>query len=110
MLAVEQWRTGERYLERLAPAASAPAEEVAQAVAAELRRRLGGAFTVQELVDLYGSGTGWLLDLAARIAPEHPDAWDPRVADAAFLRYLRHAQDWGGGRLVAYDNEDDPGL
>lgn len=108
MLAVEQWRTGERYLERLGAAESGPAEDVARAVAAELRRRLGGAFTVQELVDLYGSGTGWVLELAARIAPEHPDAWDPRVADAAFLRYLRHAQDWGGGRIVAYDDEQEP--
>lgn len=108
MLAVEQWRTGERYLERLDDAASVPSEDVARAVGAELRRRLGGAFTVQELVDLYGSGTSWALDLAARIAPEHPDAWDPRVADAAFFRYLRHAQDWGGGRLVAYDDEQDP--
>lgn len=108
MLAVEQWRTGERYLDRLSPAATGLAEDVARAVGAELRRRLGGAFTVQELVDLYGSGTSWALDLAARIAPEHPDAWDPRVADAAFFRYLRHAQDWGGGRIVAYDDEQEP--
>lgn len=105
ILAVEQWRTGERYLERLDSTASIPAEDVARAVGAELRRRLGGAFTVQELVDLYGSGSGWALDVAARVAPEHPDAWDPRVADAAFYRYLRHAQDWAGGRLVAYDDD-----
>jgi hypothetical protein len=106
MLAVEQWRTGERYLERLEGAASPPAEDVARAVGTELRRRLGGAFTVQELVDLYAGASGWVLDLAARTAPDHPDAWDPRVADGAFFRYLRHAQDWGGGRLVAYDDED----
>ena len=42
----------------------------------------------------------WLAqDLAADVAPDAPWAWDARtVADAAFLRYLRDASDFAGGR------------
>ncbi len=99
-LAVEQWRSGERWLLGLEGRLALRAEEVASAVYDELRRRLGGAFTTNELVDLYESGVSWALDLAFRVAPEDPDAWDSRVTDAAFLRYLGQAQDWGGGRIV----------
>ena len=56
---------------------------------AELRRRLGGAFTVDELPSVYEPGTAWCLDLAAEVAPGAPWAWDARVADAAFARYVR---------------------
>ena len=57
---------------------------------AELRRRLGGVFTLDELADLYDEGTGWCTDLAVEIAPDEPFAWDARiVADAAFGRYQR---------------------
>lgn len=105
MLAVEQWRAGERYVAQLEGYAGSHAEDVVNAVGIELRRRLGGAFSVEELVTLYEAGTSWALEIAARIAPEDPDAWDSRVGDAAFHRYLRHAQDWGGGRLMAFDEE-----
>ena len=65
------------------------------------RRRLGGPFTTQELVDLYEQGTGWVSDLAVATAPEHPQAWDVRVVgDAAFGRYVRGAVDWAGGRRL----------
>jgi hypothetical protein len=68
---------------------------------AELRRRLGGAFTVDELVDLYDRGTGWCLDLAVAVAPAAPWAWDARTtADAAFGRYVREAVDFAGGRRM----------
>jgi hypothetical protein len=99
-LAVVQWRCGERWLRGREGRLALRAEDVATAVYDELRRRLGGAFTTNELVDLYESGVSWALDLAARVAPEDPDAWDSRVTDAAFLRYLGQAQDWGGGRIV----------
>jgi hypothetical protein len=104
MLAVEQWRSGERYLATLEGRPSLRAEAVATATYDELRRRLGGAFTTDELVALYEQGTGWALDLAAKIAPADPDAWDARVADAAFYRYLGQAQDWGGGRLIVRED------
>jgi UDP-N-acetylglucosamine:LPS N-acetylglucosamine transferase len=65
----------------------------------ELRRRLGGAFTTEELADLYDLGTGWTTDIAAAAAPDEPFAWDARiVGDAAFARYLRGATDFAGGR------------
>ncbi len=99
MLAVEQWRSGERYVQALEGRTARRAEAVVVAIADELRRRLGGAFTAGELVDLYEGGTSWALDLAARIAPSDPDVWGQEMTNAAFYRYLGQAQDWGGGRL-----------
>ena len=95
-----QWREGERRLAE-APAYQQDAlERVTRRIAAELRRRLGGAFTAEELSDLYEEqGTDWTMDIAVSAAPEHPYAWDVRVvADAAFARYLREATDYAGGR------------
>ena len=99
--AVHQWREGERRLAR-AEADQRPAlERVVTQIVAELRRRLGGPFTVDELVGLYDRGTGWCLDVAYATAPGAPWAWDERVvADAAFARYLRDATDYAGGRRV----------
>jgi hypothetical protein len=97
--AIHQWRDGERRLEE-APAEQRPAlERVTEAIYRELRRRLGGAFTTEELADLYDAGTDWALELAAQVAPGAPWAWDQRVvADAAFGRYVREAADFAGGR------------
>jgi hypothetical protein len=102
--AVVQWQEGERRL------AEAPADEqrmlerVSLAIEAELRRRLGGRFTAQELAELYDQGTDWTVDIAVRIAPDDPYAWDVRtVADAAFGRYLRAASDYAGGRRLRFD-------
>lgn len=68
---------------------------------AELRRRLGGRFSAQELADLYDRGTSWCLQLAMEAAPADPWAWDSSiVVDAAFALYLREAADYAGGRLV----------
>ena len=59
-------------------------------------------FTTDELAELYDRGTDWCTDLAADVAPGAPWAWDARtVADAAFLRYLRDARDYAGGRRTA---------
>ena len=99
-----QWREGERRL-RDAPAAERRTlERVVDAVGAELRRRLGGPFTTDELAALYEQGTSWCTDIAYRVAPDTPSAWDPRVvADAAFARYLRSASDYAGGRRLSED-------
>ncbi len=74
---------------------------------AELRRRLGGTFTAQELADLYAEqGTDWCFDVATRVAPDNPAAWDmTTVAGAAFARYLRQASDYAGGRRIVADND-----
>ncbi len=98
--AIQQWRQGEKYLDDAEPGQGPALQRVEDAILAELRRRLGGAFTVDELVELYENGTGWCLDLAGRVAPRAPWSWDARVADAAFARYVRSAVDYAGGRRL----------
>jgi|SRR5450759_1281925 hypothetical protein len=97
--AIYQWRQGERRL-RAAPSERQPAlERVIEALVADLRRRLGGRFSTEELVELYEGGTSWCLQVAMRIAPGDPWAWEAGVViDAAFARYLREAADYAGGR------------
>ena len=102
--AAYQWQDGERRLRDAPPEQRRVLERVVGQVQAELRRRLGGRFTTDELVALYDQGTTWVMDIAAGIAPEDPWAWDPRIAaDAAFGRYLRSASDYAGGRRLAED-------
>jgi hypothetical protein len=99
--AIQQWREGERRLDRAERDEARVLERVTQRIFEELRRRLGGAFTVDELVGLYDEGTGWAEDLAKRVAPADPFAWDARVVvDAAFARYVRDAADFAGGRRL----------
>ena len=101
---LEQWRDGERRLEEAPPFERDALERVTTRIVADLRRRLGGAFTAEELAELYDEGTGWTADLAVAVAPEEPYAWDARtVADAAFARYLRAAADFAGGRRITLD-------
>ena len=54
------WREGERRLESAAPAERPVLERVRDEIVVELRRRLGGPFTADELVALYlEQGTDW---------------------------------------------------
>ncbi len=99
--ALPQWEEGLRRL------AAAPGdrrrvfERVTTRVVEELRRRLGGAFSTDELAELYDANPTWITDVAMATAPDDPDAWDTRtVGDAAFARYLREATDYAGGRRV----------
>ena len=97
--AADQWTAGLRRLEEAPPDQRGVLERVTRQIEAELRRRLGGPFTSEELADLYDRGTDWCSDVAYAAAPDHPYAWDVRVvADAAFARYLREARDYAGGR------------
>jgi hypothetical protein len=97
--AIYQWHRGERRLGDAPPERSALLERVIAELVAELRRRLGGRFSAQELADLYAAGTGWCMQTAITAAPDHPWAWDSSVVvDAAFGRYLREASDYAGGR------------
>lgn len=74
-------------------------ERVTDALVAELRRKLGGRFSSEELVTLYNDGTSWCLQVAMKVAPDDPWAWEAGVVvDAAFGRYLREATDYAGGR------------
>jgi hypothetical protein len=99
--AMPQWEEGVRRLRAAPPDRRRTLERVTDRVVEDLRRRLGGPFTTDELVHLYDAGTGWVTDVAVAAAPEEPEAWDVRiVGDAAFARYLREATDFAGGRRV----------
>ena len=100
------WREGQRRLAQADPAVRPALDRVIDAVVDELRRRVGGTFTTEELARFYGeAGTDWIFDLAVRAAPGTPEAWDlATVAGAAFARYLRGASDYAGGaRIVRED-------
>jgi hypothetical protein len=98
--AIYQWQQGERRLRAEPEERGRLAERVINALVAELRRRLGGRFSAEELAELYGLGTSWCLQVAMKAAPEDPWAWEAGlVVDAAFWRYLREAADYAGGRL-----------
>jgi len=102
--AVAQWQDGVRRLEAVPREDVRLFERVTERIYAELRRRLGSAFTTDELVDLYDGGTAWAEQLVMEIAPDEPRAWDPRiVVDGAFGRYLREASDYAGGRRLMPD-------
>ena len=102
--AIQQWREGERRLAGADRAEARVLERVTQRIFEDLRRRLGGAFSVDELVALYDEGTGWAEGLALEVAPEDPWAWAARtVVEAAFGRYLREASDYAGGRRLTPD-------
>ncbi len=97
--AIYQWHRGARRLHEAPPERSPLLERVIAELVSELRRRLGGKFSAQELADLYESDASWCLQTAMRIAPDDPWAWDSSVVvDAAFARYLREASDYAGGR------------
>ncbi|MGE5689513.1 MAG: hypothetical protein ACM33B_03050 [Pseudomonadota bacterium] len=63
-------------------------------IVAELRRRVGQTFTLDELADAYGDADRWAY---ATMAEAGPRGW-PRtlslVTGAAFHRYARGASDW----------------
>jgi hypothetical protein len=97
--ALYQWREGERRLRAEPEERERLLERVIDALVDELRRRLGGRFSSDELAALYRSPTSWYLPVAMRVAPEQPWAWEAGlVLDAAFARYLREAADYAGGR------------
>ena len=93
--ALFQWEEGERRLRDAGDPERGQLESAARAVLDELRRRLGGPFTLGELADFYGSGTDWAHDVAERCAAGTDSA---HVVDAAFARYARFAADFAGGR------------
>lgn len=99
------WQDGARRLENADPSDRRAMERVTDAIVVELRRRLGGPFTTGELAALYDEqGTDWIFDIATRVAPNNPSAWDmATVAGAAFARYVRQASDYAGGTRIRED-------
>ena len=104
------WREGESRLRAADPDDRLALERVIDAILADLRRRLGGAFAKQELVDLYASeGIDWCFGVATGAAPGNPAAWDLSiVAGAAFARYAREARDFRPADLAARPPGMDP--
>ncbi len=88
-----QWHDGERRLRELPPERRRSFDRVVERLVGELRRRLGGSFTAQELAELYDRSSAWTMPLAIETAPSEPVAWEQWVSDAAFNRYLREASD-----------------
>jgi len=92
-----EWAEGHR---RFARAASDPARadvlhRQLDVVTDELRRRVGGTFTLEELADAYGGADGWLLTVVGERAPSKGWARTASLAgDAAFHAYSRAAQDY----------------
>ncbi len=82
-------------------------DRVVDEIVVELRRRLGSTFTADELAGLYErDGIDWCFDIATRVAPTAPEAWDlTTISGAAFARYVREASDYGGGRRIATEQE-----
>jgi len=93
------WEHGQRRLRESDPADRVAQERVVDALVVELRRRVGGTFSTEELARYYlEHGTDWCFSMAIEIAPGSPAAWDmDTVASAAFARYVRTARDYGGG-------------
>ena len=96
------WREGRRRLAEADPAIRPALERVTEEIVTELRRRVGGTFTTEELARFYGErGVDWCFDIATRVAPGNPEAWDlTTVAGAAFARYVREASDYAGGARI----------
>jgi len=102
------WEEGQRRLAGAPPADRAVLERVVDEIVSHLRRRLGGLFTTQELASFYlEQGTDWCFEIATRVAPNTPSAWDmTTVAGAAFARYVREATDFSVGRRIAPPPEE----
>ena len=96
------WREGERRLAAAEGRERIALERVVAAIVDQLRRRLGGRFTADELAAFYlRDGTDWCFEVATRAAPANPEAWDlSTVVGAAFARYVRQASDYAGGRQI----------
>jgi hypothetical protein len=91
------WEEGHRRLLEQAGDSRAREQLLAQvdAVGAELRRRVGGTFTLRELAEAYAGAEEWSRGVVAEEAPA--PGW-PRtlslVEAAAFHLYARGAQDY----------------
>jgi len=92
-----EWELGHRRLQqevRETPRGEAAFAEV-DAVMAELRRRVGGSFSLAELADVYPSAENWGREAVAETNPA--GGWPRRLAtvtDAAFHLYSRGAVDY----------------
>jgi hypothetical protein len=92
-----EWEDGNRRLRELARESGQSDRLLAQveAVTAELRRRVGGTFTLRELATAYARADAWSRTAVAERAPG--PGWPSTlslVEAAAFHEYARGAQDY----------------
>jgi hypothetical protein len=93
----QQWEVGNRRVESLRGDPERYGALVAQLdlIVAELRKRVGQAFTLDELARTYATADAWVLDTIDRADPEGPPPREAAaVADAAFHRYAVGATDY----------------
>lgn len=91
--ALIEWDAGEKRLDEPGPHRDARLRVVA-AVDDELRRRVGATYSLGDLVRAYDASSSWFLEVAERVAPGSPAAWDSSATlDAAFARWARNASD-----------------
>ena len=94
--ALFQWEEGESRL------SGREDDRAVRFVVDELRRRMGGTFTLAELADFYGEGTDWLNDeLLRRFTGTDTSA----AVNAGFLRHAQRATDYAGGRQRIPDEQ-----
>jgi hypothetical protein len=94
-LARQQWADSYRILVREPPGVDARVREQIDVVTAELRRRVGGSFTLRELAAAYHDSERWSLPAIEERC--HRPGWvrtASSAADAAFHLYARGAQDY----------------
>jgi hypothetical protein len=92
-----EWEDGNRRFEEAArdPAQADRLHAQLDAVSAELRKRVGGTFTLRELAEAYGGAERWMREAVAERAPA--PGWQRHLAivgDAAFHLYSRGAADY----------------
>ena len=96
-LARQQWHEVSRRVERTRgePTRYAHLHWQIGVVSAELRRRLGQTFTLDELADIYSAADEWTRVVLHAADPEGPPPMEATtVADAAFFLYARGASDY----------------
>ena len=100
------WEEGAQAVADADPRHRGAIDTVVEAIAQELRKRLGGTFTTADLARFYlEQGTDWCFELATRTAPTTPEAWDVgAISGAALIRCARLASDFGGGRRIQEDS------
>ncbi len=95
-LARHQWEDGYRAVERSRsdrPAFDRLSRQV-DVVTAELTRRVGQVFTLEQLAAVYGGADRWVLEAIHDAFPDDVPAQSSTVADAAFQLYARRASDY----------------
>ena len=94
-LARQQWADSYRSLVGDPPGVDARVREQVEVVTAELRRRVGGSFTLTELAAVYDGSERWTLPAIEErcFRPGWVQTASP-AADAAFHLYARGARDY----------------